>query len=274
MSKKHGGIPPENLIKKEKTSLVSVIISAKDEGRNLGLLLPRFKRSFAGQPYEVVVVNDGSRDNTCEVARSNGSKVVSHKRSRGKGAAMKTGVANSRGDIIVFLDGDGAHEPEDILGVVTPVLENKAHVVIGFRCLPDSRVNKAPVNRLISNGLASIIISVLTSVVLPLVLFHAPNKIIKITDCTSGYRAIKRDTWRRLNLTSNGFQIETEMIYEAAKSNCTIVEVPITCKWDSSLSHLSILHDGTKTMWLLLTRLFGDIGGGRKIKKAQPVPSQ
>ena len=204
------------------------------------------------------MVDDGSRDTTSQVARSNGAIVVSHEKNKGKGAAMKTGVENTTGNIIVFLDGDGAHDPQDIPGVITPILVGSADLVIGSRTLPESKVPSSSATRRLSNNLASFTISVIISLLLPIaMLFKCPIKWTRITDCTSGFRAIKRDAWQKLVLDSQGFSIETEMIYEAAKNKLTITEVPISCTWDSHLSRLSIMKDGLKTLNLLAKKLIG-----------------
>lgn len=241
---------------------VSVVIPARDEASSIGSLIAKIRESLSVYPHEIIVVDDGSRDGTGEIARSSGLMVVSHAKSLGKGAAMKTGVKNASGDTIIFLDGDGAHDPQDIPRVIAPILEGKADFVIGSRALPNSRVSTSPLARRLSNKLASLVISLISSFFLPLAtLFKCPLKWIKITDCTSGFRAIKKESWQKLNLVSQGFQIETEMIYEAARNGLTIAEAPISCNWNSKVSHLSILGDGLKTLKLLTEKLVGDIKG-------------
>jgi len=171
-------------------------------------------------------------------------------------------MQNVDGDIIVFLDGDGAHDPRDIPRVIAPILEQKADLIIGSRVLPESEVVISPIGRRLSNNLASFVISVIISFLLPLAtLFKCPMKWIRITDCTSGFRAVTREGWHKLDLISQGFQIETEMIYEAAKNKLAIAEAPISCNWNSQLSRLSILQDSLRTLKLLTGKLIGDIGG-------------
>jgi glycosyltransferase involved in cell wall biosynthesis len=246
---------------------------------------------------QVVVIDDGSHDGTAEVARAAGALVVSYQKNLGKGVAMKTAVENTDADIIVFLDGDGQHDPEDIPKLLTPIVQGKAVLVIGSRCLPESKVSVPPFTRRLSNNLASFAISVIISFLLPLAaqlnrLAHLfkPTELAQgtqstpqtaptidyrlmtgrlkwITDCTSGFRAIKKDRWRKLDLTSQGFQIETEMIYEAARNKFTIAEVPISCSWNGKLSQLSILRDGLKTLNLLGKKLLND-ARGRQDKNA------
>lgn len=242
--------------------LVSVIIPAKDAANSIGSLIPKVKESLSGYAHEVIVVDDGSIDETREIARRNGTIVISHDKNLGKGAAMRTGVENAGGDVIVFLDGDGAHQPQDISRVIAPILARKANLVIGSRALPESKVSTYPVRRRLSNDLASLVISVVLSFLLPLVtMFRHPVKWVRISDCTSGFRAITKEGWQKLDLTSQGFQIETEMLYEAAKNKLTIAEAPISCNWDSQLSRLSIVRDGWVTLKLLASKLMSELGG-------------
>ncbi|MFC1870564.1 glycosyltransferase family 2 protein [Chloroflexota bacterium] len=241
--------------------LVSIIVPAKDEASSIGNILIKIDQTMAVYPHETIVVDDGSTDETGEIVRSHSAIVVSHEQNQGKGAAMKTGVGQASGDIIVFLDSDGAHDPRDIPGVITPILEGKTDLVIGSRSLPESRVSISPLARKLSNNLASFTISAIISFALPLItLFQHTPKYIKITDGTSGFRAIKKESWQKLNLISQGFEIETEMIYEAARNRLTIGEVPIGCNWNSNFSRLSVLRDGWKTLKLLVKKVGDDIG--------------
>lgn len=247
------------------SQLVSVIIPAKDEANTIGSIITKIKQSLSKYNFEIITVDDGSTDNTAEIARATESIVISHKHNLGKGAAMKTGVGKSKGNIIVFIDSDGAHHPKDIPGIIAPIIQNKADFVIGSRALRGSNLSGSPLARRLSNNLASFIISVIIS------FFPAPTtgiakqqmreyhlisgRLKRITDCTSGFRAITRDAWQRLNLVSDEFQIETEMLYEAARNKLTMAEVPISCNWDSRFSRLSIVQDGLRTLKLLLKKL-------------------
>jgi len=225
---------------------------------------------------EVIVIDDGSQDKTAEIALSAGAKVIKHDINRGKGAAMKTAVANTKADIIVFIDGDGQHDPNNIPKLLEPILQEDADFVIGSRYLNNSKLNRNPLTmRRITNVAASFIISFIISVIQPFILFvnkrHLPRKIQQsktkstmtnyrilnshfkwVTDCTSGFTAMKLDNWNSLNLKSNGYQIETEMIFEQAINGFTIAETPISCIWNSKLSNLSIIKDGFSTFVLLV----------------------
>lgn len=254
--------PKKSVAVDSSTPLISVVISARDEDDAIGRIISGTREALSRQSHEIIVVNDGSVDSTAEIARSNGAIVVSHEGNHGKGVAMKTGAETSRGDIIVFLDADGAHDPHDIPSVIAPILENKADLVIGSRALPESKVLFFSPMRKLTNELASLSISGIVFFLLPLAtLFRCPMKYIKITDCTSGFRAIRREGWHKLRLISDRFEIETEMIYEAVKNRLAIKDIPISCNWDSRRSRLSIFRDGSKTVKLLARKLIGEIGG-------------
>ncbi len=246
-------VPSKNQSVAPQKVRVSIVIPARDEALAIGGIISQLK---ATGEYEVILVDDGSKDSTRKIGESLGAIVVSHPKNLGKGAAMKTGAERATGDIIVFLDGDGQHRAADLPKVLAPILRGNADMVIGSRTLPDSEVTIVPVQRKWSNGLASFTISFIISFLLPIrTAFRVPMRWINITDCTSGFRAIKKEKWSQLNLVSNGFEIETEMILESARRRMVIKEAPISCTWDARISHLYVLKDGLKTLVLLLGKL-------------------
>lgn len=248
---------------------VSVIISARDEANSIADLINRTKASLSAHEHEIIIADDGSKDNTKDIAKSSGVMTVSHVRSLGKGAAMKSGANSATGDILVFLDGDGAHNPEDIPSVITPILHSKADLIIGSRDFRSSKTSGSYLPRRLANNLASFATSVIISFFLPLVtLFKCPMKWIKVADAESGFKVIRSGKWRELSLVSQGFEIETEIIYEAAKNRLSIQNLPISCNWNCRISRLSILRDGLKTLKLLLWKLVNDVGG-----KTVPCPN-
>jgi glycosyltransferase involved in cell wall biosynthesis len=240
---------------------LSVIIPAKDEANSVGELIARVKSSLSGRNFEVVVVDDGSKDSTKKIAESSGTIAISHVKTLGKGAAMKSGALAATGDILVFLDGDGAHNPEDIPNVIAPVLQNRADLIIGSRDFRGSRTLGSYLPRRITNKLASVVTSIIISFFLPLAAsFKCPMKWIGVEDAECGFKAISKEKWCQLNLVSQGFEIESEIIYEAAKNRLTINNAPISCNWDSKVSRLSIVRDGLKTLRLLSSKLIHDMG--------------
>jgi len=243
---------------------VSVIIPAKDEAGSIGNLISRTKATLDKYRFEIIVVDDGSGDNTKDIAQKNGAVTISHASSLGKGAAMKSGALAATGDILVFLDGDGAHNPENIPNVIAPVLQNRVDLIIGSRDFRGSRTFGSYLPRRVTNKLASFATSVIISFLLPLVTwFRCPVKWIGIEDAECGFKAISKDRWRELDLVSQGFEIETEIIYESAKNRLIIYNVPISCNWSCKISRLSIIRDGFRTLKLLSGKLIADMGGKR-----------
>ncbi|MFC1950993.1 glycosyltransferase family 2 protein [Chloroflexota bacterium] len=248
---------------KSESILLSVIIAAKDEGKSIGSVIRTAKRCLRNIPHEIIVVDDGSKDNTAKVVLENGAILISHIKNMGKGRAIRTGALKARGSILAFIDGDGAHNSNDIIKALSMIQDSKSFLINGSRALSASTITTTPFMRRLLNNLASLIISVIVSIAIPLLIKLAHPETIcnlrwtKITDCTSGFRIMKKESWSQLNFISQGFEIETEMICEAAINSLTIRELPITCKWDSKLSKLSIIKDGLLTMKLLATKLYG-----------------
>jgi hypothetical protein len=233
---------------------------------------------------DVIVIDDGSTDKTVEAARKAGANVISHGKNLGKGAALKTALKNIEGDILIFIDGDGQHDPGDIPRLLEPILFGKADFVIGSRYLAESKLEHNPFIRKVSNLVASLIISFVISLVVPVIFSDRRNPAQKtseadpkksnldltlgcsniklltgrikwVTDCTSGFTAMRVTSCQYLDLVSNGFEIETEMIFEQAKNHFVIAEIPISCRWGLSKSKLSIAEDGLSTLWLLIKKV-------------------
>lgn len=199
---------------------------------------------------EIYVIDDGSPDTTREAVSSMKDPrihLIRHEINMGKGAAMKTGVKNSNGDIIVFIDGDGAFYPTDIEKLTRPMIEDGVDLVIGSRFVPGAEVRGFSIGRFLAALIASTILSIFS-----LSLWNP----VLIIDVTSGFRAIKREKWNLLDLVSNRFEIETEINYEAIRRRLRIKEVPIRCDWDCNTSTLDVFRDSWKTLKLLISKRF------------------
>lgn len=193
---------------------IMVVLPCYDEEENLALLLPNMPASIAGYPVSILVVDDGSRDNSVRVAEENGAFVVSHPVNMGGGRALHTGfaVAKAAGaSIVVTMDADGQHDPGEIAGLVQPLLDDTADVIIGSRAL--GRHHAASRLRSIGVRLFSGLISALTGQ--------------HITDCASGFRAISTRILTDLRLHQEQYHT-AEFIIEACKAGMRISERPIT----------------------------------------------
>jgi hypothetical protein len=195
--------------------LVSVIIPALDEEQSIGAVIDAIPRDIA---CEVVVVDGGSRDATRDVARERGARVVSEPL-RGYGRACARGVSEAQGEIVVFLDADGANDPRDIRALVAPIAEKTADLVLGSRLGPGraAAVLSAamPFHQRLGNSVAALLIRVRHGV--------------PVTDL-SPFRAVRRAMLLALPIEDLAFGWPTEMIVRAARDGWRIVEVPVSCR--------------------------------------------
>ena len=210
---------------------LSVVIPAKNEAQNLQQFLPRLK-AVIGEA-ECIVVNDGSTDDTQQVCEKNGVTVISHPYSKGNGAAIKTGAKIASGEIIVFLDGDGQHKPEDIPRLLKE-LENGYDMVVGAR----DKKSQADSYRAIANGIYNKLASLITG--------H------KILDLTSGFRVVKAAKFREfLYLLPNGFSYPTTCTMAFFRAGYSVSYIPIQTEKRLGESHISLLKDGIRFLVII-----------------------
>lgn len=170
---------------------------------------------------EVVVVDDGSTDQTVEVAREAGATVIEHETNSGKGAAVQTlfdHVAGRSFDAFVLIDGDGQHVPSDIPQVAGPVSERESDLVVGSRYLEDSAEDETPRYRRFGQQ----VLDVLTM----------GSSRTNVTDSQSGFRAFSPRAVEQLELNSESFGVESEMISEAANKGLAIEERSIDVRYE------------------------------------------
>lgn len=193
---------------------VLVIMPALNEGESLEELLPQMPKEINSMGVGILIIDDGSSDNTVEVAESYGCAVLSNPFRRGQGAASRVGydVADLlSAKIAVTMDSDGQHLPDDIKGIIAPIAEGHADMVMGSRLL--GHREKDSLFRLAGIYLFSNMVTFLAGT--------------RITDCSSGFKAFKVNRLSELDLNENQFQA-AETIIRAARMGLTIVEVPIT----------------------------------------------
>ncbi len=210
---------------------LSIVIPAKNEAENLKGFLPRLLAVVANA--EVIVVNDGSTDDTLAICEQHGVTVVTHPYSKGNGAAIKTGAKSEKGEVIVFLDGDGQHKPEDIPRLLEK-LATGYDLVVGAR----GKQSQADSFRAIANGVYNWLSSAITG--------H------KILDLTSGFRAVKADKFKEfLYLLPNGFSYPTTSTMAFFRAGYSVGYMPIQTGQRLGESHISLLKDGIRFLLII-----------------------
>ncbi|RAP51177.1 MAG: glycosyl hydrolase [Methanosphaera sp. rholeuAM74] len=193
----------------------------------IALLVPAYNEEIAiasmiilASKYvdEVIVIDDGSTDRTPEISQQVGATVLKHKTNKGKGAALKTGFDYAKDfDVIVTMDADGQHNPDEIPIVVKPILDGVADIVNGSRYL-DGADTSTPTYRRVGQT----------------ILDSATNMAsgTKLTDSQSGFRAFSKLSLSYFTFSPDGFGIESDMLIEASNNNLRIVEVGISVRYD------------------------------------------
>lgn len=204
--------------------------------------------------FELLVVNDGSRDRTAEIVRTiDGVRLISHSKNRGYGAALKTGFNAAKGELIGFLDADGTYPPEYFPKLCT-VAMNGADLVIGSRMAGAD--SKMPVTRRIGNIFFATLLSLIS---------HQ-----RVTDSASGMRVFKRAVLERIYPLPDGLNLTPVMSTRAIHEGIRVAEVPIPYSERLGRSKLSVVRDGTiflqSMVWTAMAynpvRLLGFMGLG------------
>lgn len=211
----------------ETRQMVSCIIPARDEAMSLKSLLP-LVRHYLPADSEIIVVNDGSSDNTSDICAVCGVREIRHPYGKGNGSAIKSGVRASSGDILLFMDADGQHRPQDIPRLLEALDENH-DMVVGARSLG----SHASLYRRLANFFYNKFASVMAG--------H------KIEDLTSGFRVVKALLFKKfLYLLPNGFSYPTTITMAFFRSGYSIDYVTIETVNRIGKSHIRPIRDGVR----------------------------
>ncbi|MBM3246103.1 MAG: glycosyltransferase family 2 protein [Candidatus Omnitrophica bacterium] len=217
-----------------------VIIPTYNEARAIGDLV----RQIRSHDLEVVVIDDGSQDNTHQIARDNGATVIKNERNQGKGASLIKGfdyALNRDFDAVITMDGDGQHEVSDIAYFIRLATYSNSGIFIGNRM---SKPKSMPYNRLITNKLMSWLISKISRQ--------------RIPDTQCGFRLIKKEALEKIKLKTTKYQTESEILIKSSNLGFKIESVPIKTIYMGEKSQINPFIDTlrfikfiTKELWTM-----------------------
>lgn len=221
-------------------SKVSIIIACKNEGEGIKKILDSVKK----YSNDIIVVDGHSNDGTYEKVKNFGASFYLDNK-KGRGDALKIGIQHAKGDVLVFFDADGSHDEKDIPKLISPILNGKAELVVGSRRTGGS----FDVNVNLTGIMRSAGCDFLVSLV---------NRKFKtsLTDILYSLRAIKKSSAKKLNLKSDDFGIEQEMIVSSLKKRYRVMEIPSREKargWGKSKLHTIT---GINFLFVLLKDLY------------------
>ncbi|MCT6698439.1 glycosyltransferase family 2 protein [Rheinheimera sp. 4Y26] len=210
---------------------LSIVIPAKNEQLAIGQLVHDLRSSFA--QAQIIVVDDGSTDQTATIAAEAGATVINHPYSKGNGAAIKTGARHASGDFIVFMDGDGQHKSKDIQLLLDKMAEGY-DMVVGAR----QKGSQASVGRGMANKFYNKLASYVTGQ--------------KVEDLTSGFRLVRRSLFLKiLSLLPNGFSYPTTSTMAFFRAGYSVAYVPINAATRQGKSHIRPLQDGIRFLLII-----------------------
>jgi glycosyltransferase involved in cell wall biosynthesis len=194
---------------------IAIIIPAFNEEKSISTIISRIPQTIEGINPRIIVINDGSTDNTKKNAENAGALVISHNRNIGLGASLRTGLKEAislKADVIVQIDADGQYCPEEIPNLIQPILQNQADLVLGTRF--EKIAYNMPVFNKTGNQFVTFVVRHLCG--------------LKISDAQTGFRAISKRLAEILQIKLQGdYTYTQEMIIHACFNNFKISEIPI-----------------------------------------------
>ena len=210
---------------------VTIIIPAYNEEEGITNVITQLKE--LSENYEILVVDDGSTDNTYKLATDTGIKVIRHPYNKGYGAALKTGIRNAAADVVLFIDADGQHKPRDIKKLIQYIEEYD--MVVGAR----TKKSKISLLRRPGKKILSITANYLAG--------------MKIPDLNSGFRALKKDVAMEfMHILPNSFSFSTTITLALITLGYSVKYVPIETLWRVGKSKIKPFRDGFRFIMLII----------------------
>ena len=210
---------------------ISIVLPAKNEARAIGDVIRQLRAQLPGA--EVIVVDDGSTDQTASIAEQAGARIIRHPYSIGNGGAIKTGARSARGKFIVFMDADGQHDPSDVPRLLER-MEQGFDMVVGAR----TKESQASIGRRFANWFYNRLASYMTGQ--------------KIQDLTSGFRVVNARLFREfIYLMPSGFSYPTTVTMNFFRSGYPVAYVPIATKPRIGNSHIHPIKDGLRFLLII-----------------------
>jgi glycosyltransferase involved in cell wall biosynthesis len=216
---------------------ICLLIPAYNEARTIGQVVSEARKVIE----HVVVVDDGSRDDTARIAEDSGAVVIKHPVNRGKGAALRTGfqhVMDHGYDALITMDSDGQHDVNDIPAFLEAFSKTGSGIIIGSRM---QDISTMPAIRKFTNKFTSFVGSLLT---------HQ-----NIKDSQSGFRLISSDVLRAVELETTGYEMESEILIKASRAGFRITSVPIKTIYGQEVSKINPVVDTCRFFRLLFRSL-------------------
>jgi len=214
-----------------------ILIPTYNEEKSIRELVKQIKR----KNLDILVVDDGSKDRTSEIALSCGAIVLENKVNLGKGTSLRKGFGyflNTDYDVIITMDGDGQHNPDDIDKFIEKFSNSNAGIIIGNRMLEPKNM---PFIRWLTNKLMSLLISKYCKQNIP--------------DTQCGYRLIKKEVLKKIKLQSHNFEIESELLIEASRMGFKIDSIPITVIYQNHKSRINPFIDTLRFIKFILRKI-------------------
>jgi glycosyltransferase involved in cell wall biosynthesis len=231
---------------------IVIVMPAYNAEKTLESVVKRIPKDFMKKIYEIIVIDDGSKDETYEVAKKLGLKTIRHLKNRGYGGAQKTGfneALKDGADFVVLLHSDGQYAPELLPRIIQPLLNSECDAVFGSRVLGGNVLKGGmPFHRYIGNRFLTLIENLVFG--------------MKISEFHSGYRAYSRKALENINfnLNSDSFVFDSEILVQIKEKGMKIGEIPISTFYGSEISYLKPLKYGSEVLRVMFRYILHKIG--------------